>query len=88
MESRRKKGYKIAEDYERKPKIYPDLLPVWDIFMMLNSSRQIGMAVNPLSMSEIKAALEMTAVPHGAWATHTRYIMKLDAEILKDTSDA
>jgi len=88
MEARKNKGYKIADDYERRPELYSDLLPVWDIFIMLNATRQIGMTVNPLSMSDIKAAFDMNGIPEQAWPTYTRYIMKLDAEILKDVNHA
>ena len=50
---------KYVEALETRPGLPDHLVFVWNIWNELHSARQVGMGVNPLSISDIKSALEL-----------------------------
>lgn len=47
---------------EIKPELYPDLFMDYEAFVVLSSSRRIGMDVTPIPISEIKAYADYFAI--------------------------
>ena len=47
-------GHHVPE-LERKPDLYPDLIPDYNAFRVLSASRQMSMSVAPIPISEICA---------------------------------
>jgi len=50
---------KITPALEKKPALYPDLVPDYKAFIILSASRRIGMVEGPIPISDIKAYCEM-----------------------------
>lgn len=53
---------------------------VWEAFVDLSASRQIGMIANPISYADIAAYRALTLEPLSAW--DVRLIKRLDAAVL------
>jgi hypothetical protein len=53
---------------------------VWQIFLELNATRSSGMAVNPISYTEIDSWQRVTGVPLDAWEVMA--LRALDAEFI------
>lgn len=45
-----------------KPALYQDLIPDWQAFSVLSSSRQMGFSVGPIPLSEIAAYMEINQI--------------------------
>jgi hypothetical protein len=59
---KRAEAGKPAPALENRPELYEDLADVWDLFWQLHRSRQCGFGACPLSVMDIRAALELYAV--------------------------
>ena len=76
-------GTKV-EDYQKRPEIFLDLLPVWELFFILHSGRGAGMTPNPISIADIKALFEIKDISGQRADDYMRLILALDKEILKE----
>jgi hypothetical protein len=60
---------------------FPEPLgPVWQAFVDLAGTRQVGMAANPITFSEIEAFKRQTLTPLSAW--EVRLLRRLDQAVL------
>jgi len=73
---------------EEKPVLYPDLYPDWKAFWILSGSRQVGMGIGNIQISEIYAYMKMFNInsPHQREHLLSR-IQLLDNIYLKYQSD-
>ena len=46
----------------RKPVLYPDLMRIWEIWWILHGTRRIGMAANPISVTDTVSCLDLFGV--------------------------
>lgn len=47
---------------DSKPTLYPDLVLDWEAFWTISSSRQIGMSLGSIQISEVLAFMEMFGI--------------------------
>lgn len=61
MRKAQKAGESTALD--RKVELYPDLIPIWNAFMELSSSRHVGMAgPSGIAVSDVAAWLDLAQI--------------------------
>jgi|ETNvirnome_2_300_1030623.scaffolds.fasta_scaffold00306_3 hypothetical protein len=67
-----------------KPELYGDLAPVWDCFWFLHPSRQVGMDVGAILLSEIVIYWKVVGFVTDAddLAEKVRLVRAMDAEFL------
>ena len=53
---------KVPTALKEEPDVYPDMQWIWDAFWMLHRSRQIGMSVGPIPLSEIESFIRLFEV--------------------------
>jgi len=77
------------EFLNEKPTLYPDLYPDWKAFWILSGSRQVGMGLGNIQISEIYAYMKMFNVTKPTEREHLlSRIQILDNTYLKHQSEA
>ncbi len=69
---------------EEEPEIFPDLIPIWNAFMILSRSRQSGFGIGYIPYQEIIAYLNENDIFEKIYRDEwIRWIQYLDHEYLK-----
>jgi hypothetical protein len=84
LRKRNAKG-KRTPALEKKPFLYDDLIPVWQAFNQLHSTRQSGFGLNPISTADIDIWLKLHNVENSL--DYYDLILAMDTEWLKWASD-
>lgn len=72
---------------ENRPELYPDLVPVWEAFVLLSPSRSMGWGAGAIPLSEIKAYCEMFDIEGDDREELLILLRALDDEYLKSTNE-
>lgn len=68
------------------PELPPAGYQIWDWFMELNTTRQVGMGLSPITYSDMQAFFAMTGERPARWQIAA--IRRLDAVVLKAAADS
>lgn len=74
---------KPAPALDHRPDLFPDLQPVWEGFTLLSPSRNVGMSVGAIPLTEIKAYCEMYDIEGEEREEFLLLIRSLDDEYLR-----
>ena len=72
---------------ENRPELYPDLVPVWEAFVLLSPSRNVGWGAGAIPLSEVRAYCEMFEIPPEDREELLYLLRALDEEYLKLTGE-
>lgn len=72
---------------ENRPELYPDLVPVWEAFVLLSPSRNTGWGAGAIPLSEVKAYCEMFDIEGDDREELVILLRALDDEYLKSTNE-
>lgn len=72
---------------ENRPELYPDLVPVWEAFVLLSPSRNSGWGAGAIPLSEVKAYCEMFDIEGDDREELLILLRALDDEYLKSTNE-
>lgn len=72
---------------ENRPELYPDLVPVWEAFVLLSPSRNMGWGAGAIPLTEVRAYCEMFEIEPEEREDLLYLLRALDEEYLKSTNE-
>ncbi|HWM89403.1 MAG TPA: hypothetical protein VN493_01405 [Thermoanaerobaculia bacterium] len=67
--------------------MYPDLVPVWEAFVLLSPSRNMGWGAGAIPLTEVRAYCEMFEIEPEEREDLLYLLRALDEEYLKSTNE-
>lgn len=74
------RGGKTPQALLDKPELPPELGIAWRMFLELNNSRQYGMTINPIMISDILAWLQLNSIAKSLYSELFEIIQAMDRE--------